>query len=71
MDFHTVGGRFVWGVFCASRLSVWALSSLFPLLPNKGWLSSHVSWPQSPSLSKPGLFRSAHAFRKRKSKDFR
>lgn len=56
MDFHTVGGRFVWGGFCASRLSVWALSSLFPPLPNKGWLSSHMSWPQSPSLSKPGLF---------------
>lgn len=45
----------MWGVFCASCLSVWALTSLFPLLPNKGWLSSHVSGPHSPSLSKPGL----------------
>lgn len=43
------------GGFCAFLLSVWALTSLFPLLSNKGWLSSHVSWPQSPSLSKPGL----------------
>lgn len=56
MYFHIVGGRTELGVFRAFRLSVWALTSLFPLLPNKGWLSSHVSWPQSPSLSKPGLF---------------
>lgn len=58
MYFHTVGGRTELGGFCAFRLSVWALTSLFPLVPNKGWLSSHVrTCPlnESPSLSKPGL----------------